>query len=89
MTRRKLAPGTVVLVPAREEDLRVGLTAGVDGTLQGLLTIRTARLGDFAIPLSATHLALVVAVGRRLLRIDESEADALLRELENKENPSE
>ncbi len=80
--RRKRIDGTMVrLIPATEDSLTIGIQPGPDGGIAVALTVETATLGGFVIPLSAAQVAVLSVVGKRLLSLDEQQATQLRAEL--------
>ena len=84
MKPKKLDPQRVILVPADEAALELGVGSAAEvGKLQALLTVTTAELGQFVIPLSAHHVGLMAAWGKRCLNLTAEEVASLRDNLTN------
>lgn len=87
MEPKKIDPKRVVLIPADEGAVELGVdTAPTPGKLQAVLTVRTAELGQFVVPLSAAQLHLLASVSATLLKMPAEQAARLRDELESKRN---
>jgi hypothetical protein len=83
VNRRKLDGKTVVIVPAADGALQIGVTPAADGSVLGLLTIHTEDLGDFAVVLTKHDLGLLAAGSRTLLGMDADQVNRLRTEMES------
>lgn len=78
--------GTVItLIPARQGAVALGVGAAEDSKLQPVLTVETATLGRFQIPLTATDLAMLTAVSKTLLGMNAAQAKQLREQLHRTE----
>ncbi|MBU3749816.1 MAG: hypothetical protein FGM52_05095 [Mycobacterium sp.] len=76
----------MVLVPADEDALELGVGAAAEpGMLTACLTVTTAGLGQFEIPLTARQLGLLAVVSKQLLALDANDV-ARLRDQLNTHN---
>lgn len=82
---QKIPGDTVVIVPACDGALALGVAPADDGKLRPILTVRTEDLGNFCVVLSATDLALVAAVGKTLLNLNAEQVKELHERLNNPE----
>jgi hypothetical protein len=83
VNRRKLDGKTVVIVPAADGALQIGVTPAADGSVLGLLTVHTEDLGDFAVVLTRHDLGLLAAGAKTLLGMDADQINRLQTELES------
>jgi hypothetical protein len=84
MRRATIPDDAVVLLPRTEDDLCIGVgRAAEPGKLQAHITIQTADWGVFVIPLTATHLGMLSAVGKTLLTLTAEQAAELHTKLED------
>lgn len=72
MRREHIGGDVVVLIPATEDDLRVGLTPAGHNMIGVTLHVRTEVLGDFQIPLTAEQLGVITGMGNWLFKLDEA-----------------
>lgn len=81
MRRKRISGDTVVLVPATEESVSIGIQPAPDGGIAVAITVDTVNLGGFVIPLTAAQVAVLAVVGKRLLSLDERQATQLREHL--------
>lgn len=81
MKPQRIGGDAVVLTPATEDSLTIGIQPGRDGGIGVVLTVDTDELGRFVIPLTAGQVAVLAVVGKKLLGLDEQQATQLRAEL--------
>lgn len=81
MAEQHLDGSVVTLIPARQGAVALGVGPADNGKLHGVLTVDTATLGRFQIPLTATDMAMLATVSKTLLGMDPEQAKRLRDEL--------
>lgn len=81
MGRAKMDPQRVVLEPEGDSGLSYTLQTAEEDKIAVSLKVDTANLGQFVVPLSAKHFALLVSVGQQLMALPEEKVKKLRQEL--------
>lgn len=91
MSPKFIGRDAVALIPASEDSVRVGLAPAADGGIEVAISIATANLGNFVVPLSHGQVALLAVIAKRLLSLNDEQTTNLradmVREIEGELNP--
>ena len=74
----------VVLIPATEDSVAVGVQHGTDDGIAVSIDVTTATLGEFTIPLTAHQVGAIAATCRWLLKLDADQVAQLRADIQRK-----